>query len=79
MQYTSNVRKTIEGISMESWEIANKFVDVTLDKCTKEHSEYGYAGCVGILQGTLSGIMIELDVYFPEAYEKISKQLLNKI
>lgn len=64
---------------MESWEIANKFVDVTLERCKESDPIYAYSGCVGALQATLSGIMIELDVCFPQAYERISQKLLNKI
>jgi len=64
---------------MESWEIANKFVDTTLDKCKKDHGDYAYAGCVGTLQGVLGSIMIDLSVCFPEAYEKISQKLLSQI
>jgi hypothetical protein len=64
---------------MESWQIANRFVDVTLEKCREQDPEYCYARCVGSLQGTLSSIMIDLSICFPEAYEKISNKLLTKI
>lgn len=62
---------------MQSWQIAEKYVEDTIEECKCEYS-HPWVATVSILQCELSRIMIELQVYSPQVYELVSKRLIKK-
>lgn len=60
---------------MRSWEIADNYVKNLEKEMDIKYGENKWAALSGALQGDLSGIFIILSIAYPEAFEKILKNL----
>lgn len=66
-----NISKEI----MKSWEIADKYMKNLEKEMSVKYGENKWAALSGALQGDLSGIFIILSSAYPEAFERILKNL----
>lgn len=74
----SDIIKTLDirKENMKSWEISDQFV--TEESSKLDGHEFKYPYLVGILQATLSNIMIELKVYHPDVCKFITEKVFKQ-
>lgn len=62
---------------MKPWEISKDFVDRVIENHRQQDETYYCAMSLGTLKSVLGDIMIDLNIYFPDAYEKIKQKLID--